>query len=233
MHLHADDMMTREKMVAYHDSYAKAMERYGLRHGVRGSEVRHTTTAQYYHDLKRQTGELEANMRQLQTEQRQAERQLDKVKKDINSEKFEAVNTEAKAAFVTKVNSLLGRNRLKAERKKLQRCISPPCYFPYVEKLLPLIGFCRNTLNFSEKEIRGLCKLKQVRLKDDFYSLKFNSEFRNENAAFSFEEDKNRKEHYLICVNNIPLVQWFRQKAHERRYGLEITSTKQGKALKI
>lgn len=119
MHLHADDIITREKMVAYHDSYAKAMERYGLRHGVRGSEVRHTTTAQYYHDLKRQTGELEANMRQLQTEQRQAERQLDKVKKDINSEKFEAVNTEAKAAFVTKVNSLLGRNRLKAERKKL------------------------------------------------------------------------------------------------------------------
>ena len=52
------------------------MEKYGLLLGVRGSEARHTTTAQYYRDLKRQTGELEANMRQLQTEQQQAEQQL-------------------------------------------------------------------------------------------------------------------------------------------------------------
>ena len=31
--------------------------------GVRGSEARHTTTAQYYRDLKRRTGELEVNVR--------------------------------------------------------------------------------------------------------------------------------------------------------------------------
>ena len=50
----ADDVLTREKLVAYHDSYAKAMEKYGLQRGIRGSEARHTTTAQYYRDLKRQ-----------------------------------------------------------------------------------------------------------------------------------------------------------------------------------
>lgn len=69
----ADDLLTRERLVAYHDSYAAAMAKYGLQRGIRGSEARHTTTAQYYRDLKRQTGELEANVRQLQTEQRQAE----------------------------------------------------------------------------------------------------------------------------------------------------------------
>lgn len=74
----ADDVLTREKLVAYHDSYAKAMEKYGLQRGIRGSEARHTTTAQYYRDLKRQTGELEANVQQLQTEQQQAEQQLNK-----------------------------------------------------------------------------------------------------------------------------------------------------------
>lgn len=43
----ADDVLTREKLVAYHDCCAKAMEKYGLQRGVRGSEARHTTTAQY------------------------------------------------------------------------------------------------------------------------------------------------------------------------------------------
>lgn len=119
----ADDVLTREKLVAYHDSYAEAMAKYGLQRGVRGSEARHVTTAQYYRDLKRQTGELEANVRQLQTEQRQAEQQLDEVKREIKSEKLEAAKTEAKAALVTKVGSLLGSGRLKeleADNRTLQ-----------------------------------------------------------------------------------------------------------------
>ena len=109
----ADDLLTRERLVAYHDSYAKAMAKYGLQRGVRGSEARHTTTAQYYRDLKRQTGKLEANVQQLQTEQRQAEQLLNEVKQEIKSEKLEAAKTEAKTAFVSKVGSLFGSGKLK------------------------------------------------------------------------------------------------------------------------
>lgn len=262
----ADDVLTREKLVTYHDSYAKAMEKYGLQRGVRGSEARHTTTAQYYRDLKRQTGELEANVQQLQTEQQQAEQQLGEVRQEVKSEKLEAAKTEAKAAFVAKVGSLFGSNKLKEEREELQQRISAlenqnkeliqhiktmerehkeertkfneyvdkiQRYFPYVEKLLPLIDFCQNTLKFSERVIQELCKLKEIRLKGDFYSTEFNRKFHDENAAFIFKEDKNRKGHYHICVNGIPLVQWFRQKANEWRNGLRIASTRQDKGLKI
>lgn len=119
----ADDLMSRERLVAYHDSYAKAMAKYGLQRGVRGSEARHTTTTQYYRDLKRQTGELEANVQQLQTEQRQAERQLDEVRKEIKSEKLEAAKTETKTALVAKVGSLFGSGKLKeleADNRTLQ-----------------------------------------------------------------------------------------------------------------
>lgn len=167
---------------------------------------------------------------------------------------------------MAKVSSLLGSNKLKAEREELQQHISVlesqneeliwhietmerehkeertkfneymdkiQCYFPHVEKLLPLIDFCRNTLKFSERVIQELCKLKKVRLKGNFYSPEFNRKFRDESAAFSFEEDKNRKGHYHICVNDIPLVQWFRQKANEWRTGLGIAPTRQDKGLKI
>lgn len=96
----ADDVLTHEKLVTYHDSYARVMEKYGLQRGVRGSEARHTTTAQYYRDLIRQTGELEANMRQLQTEQQQAKQQLDEVRQEVKSEKLEAAKTEAKATVL-------------------------------------------------------------------------------------------------------------------------------------
>ena len=119
----ADDLLTRERLVAYHDSYAEAMAKYGLHRGIRGSEARHTTTAQYYRDLKRQTGELETNVRQLQTEQKQAERLLAEVRKEIKSEKLEAAKTETKTALVAKVGSLLGSGKLKeleADNRTLQ-----------------------------------------------------------------------------------------------------------------
>lgn len=119
------------------------------------------------------------------------------------------------------------RTKFNEYMDKIQR------YFPYVEKLLPLIDFCRNTLKFSERVIQELCKLKKVRLKGDFYSPEFNRKFRDENAAFSFEEDKNRKGHYYICVNDVPLIQWFRQKAQEWRNGLGIAPTRQDKGLNI
>ena len=262
----ADDVLTREKLSAYHDNYAEAMAKYGLQRGIRGSEARHTTTAQYYRDLKRQTGELEANVQQLQTERQQAEQKLDEVKQGIKSEKLEAAKTEAKAALVAKVGSLLGGGKLKAEREGFQQRIAElenqnarleqyikqmecehqtQCskfgeyidkvkrYFPHVDKLLPLIDFCRNTLHFSEQIIQELCKLKKVKLKGDFYSPEFNRKFHAEGAAFSFEEDKSRTGHFRICVNDIPLVQWFRQKAHEWRNGLGITTQKQSNGMKI
>ncbi|GFH98768.1 MULTISPECIES: MobV family relaxase [Bacteroidales] len=262
----ADDVLTREKLTAYHDSYAEAMAKHGLQRGIRGSEARHITTAQYYRDLKRQTGELEVNVQQLQTERQQAEQKLDEVKKEIRSEKLEAAKTEAKAALVAKVGSFLGGGKLKAERegfqqriaelenqnarleqhiKQMEREHQAQCskfseymdkvkrYFPHVEKLLPLIDFCRNTLHFSEQIIQELCKLKKVNLKGDFYSPEFNRKFHAEGAAFSFEEDKSRTGRFHICVNNIPLVQWFRQKAHEWRNGLGLTTPKQGNRMKI
>ena len=49
----------------------------------------------------------------LQTEQQQAEQQLDEVRQEVKSEKLEAAKTEAKAAFVAKVGSLLGGGKLK------------------------------------------------------------------------------------------------------------------------
>ena len=109
----ADDVLNREKLVAYHDDYAKVMERYGLQRGVRGSEARHTTTAQYYRDLKRQTGELETDVQQLQIEKQEAEKQLKQVKREINTEKLEVVKTEAKTALIAKVGSLLGSGEIK------------------------------------------------------------------------------------------------------------------------
>ena len=55
----ADDLFNRQTLISYHDGYAKVMAKYGLQRGVRGSEARHTTTTQYYRELKKMNDTLE------------------------------------------------------------------------------------------------------------------------------------------------------------------------------
>lgn len=109
----ADDVLNRDKLIGYHDDYSKIMDKYGLHRGVRGSEARHVTTAQYYRDLKRQTGELETGVQQLQSAKDEAEKQLKQVKKEIKTDRLEAVKTEAKTAIIAKVGSFLGSGEIK------------------------------------------------------------------------------------------------------------------------
>jgi hypothetical protein len=47
----ADDVMARNKLKEYQDTYAETMNKYGLQRGVDGSEARHISTQQYYRDL--------------------------------------------------------------------------------------------------------------------------------------------------------------------------------------
>lgn len=117
----ADDVLNRDRLIAYHDDYAKAMAKYGLQRGVRGSEARHITTAQYYRDLKRQTGELETDVQQLHSEKKEAEKRLLQVKREIGTERLEVAKTEAKTALIAKVGSLLGSGEIKELKQENQQ----------------------------------------------------------------------------------------------------------------
>ena len=73
------------------------------------------------------SGELEASVRQLQAEQEEAEKLLETARKEINTQKLEAVKVEAKTAIIAKVGSLLGSGKIKeleADNRSLQNEIA-------------------------------------------------------------------------------------------------------------
>ena len=108
------------------------------------------------------------------------------------------------------------RTKFNEYMDKIQR------YFPLCGKAVTVDWLLPEHFDFSEGLIQKLCKLKKIRLKGDFYSPEFNRKFRDESAASSFEKDKNRKGHYHICVNDIPLIQWFREKAMNGKMDWEL-----------
>ena len=65
--------------------------------------------------------ELEENVRQLQAEQEEAEKRLETARKEINTQKLEAVKVEAKTAIIAKVGSLLGSGEIKELKQENQQ----------------------------------------------------------------------------------------------------------------
>ena len=114
----ADDLLTRERLVAYHDSYAAAMAKYGLQRGIRGSEARHTTTMQYYRDLKKKNETLETETRLLQEKKAEAQEELKRAKKEVQTEKLKGAATTAATNIAESVVSLFGSNKVKALERR-------------------------------------------------------------------------------------------------------------------
>lgn len=86
----ADDLLNRQNLIGYHDSYATVMSEYGWGRGVCGSEVRHTTTTQYYRgEVRKMSNTLDMETKRLQ--EQKAEEELKQVKSEIRTDKLKRV----------------------------------------------------------------------------------------------------------------------------------------------
>lgn len=84
--LSADDIMTRENLTRFQDTYAEAMAQFGLERGIRGSEARHVDQHEYYRQCQIHKKDLKQDVAALSTERKQLDTEtqsLEKRKKEL------------------------------------------------------------------------------------------------------------------------------------------------------
>ena len=267
----ADDLFNRQSLIAYHDNYARVMAKYGLQRGVRGSEARHTTTMQYYRDLKKKNETLETEARLLQEKKAEAQEELKQVKAEIRTDKLKIAATDTATALASSVGSLFGSGKMKSlerrnedlqdrileledearqrerqQAKQIQairnayeqqhRKLSEFTdfvrrYFPYVEKLLPVINFLRDRLGFNDGIIRRLCEFKEVGIKGELYSREFNQHFKANGAVCSLKQDTEGR--FELNIDGVSHINWFRRKKEEFMEALSVPKRKQNRSIKL
>ena len=267
----ADDLFNRQTLIAYHDNYARVMTKYGLQRGVRGSEARHTTTMQYYRDLKKKNETLETEARLLQEKKAEAQEELKQVKAEIRTDKLKIAATDTATALANSVGSLFGSGKMKSlerrnedlqdrilelenearqrerqQAKQIQeirnayeqqhRKLSEFTdfvrrYFPYVEKLMPVINFLRERLGFNDGIIRRLCEFKEVGIKGELYSSEFNRSFDTRHSVCSIKQDESGK--FDFKIDGVSHVSWFRKKMNEFRETIGIPKQRQDRGIKL
>lgn len=114
----ADDVLTRDKLIAPHDNYAQVMARYGLQRGVCGSKAKHTTTLQYYRELKKKNAEMESGLQKLQEQKTDAKKELQQVKNEIRTDRLKGATPTAVINIAESLGSLFGGNKFKQLEKE-------------------------------------------------------------------------------------------------------------------
>ena len=278
----ADDVMARHRLKHYQDTYAQAMNKYGLQRGVDGSLARHISTMQYYKQLVEQQDSLQENIENLLGLEEEAMKKLKQVKGEINVQKMKGAAVNATTAIADGVSSLFGGSKVKkleAENENLKRNIVNlqkqvqaeqreqtkmenrhsseinrvdrsyrqkiaeydnrleliDTYFPIVKELMPIAEQCRE-VGFTEELTRRIVSLQPVEFKGRLYSKEYKEKFRTEHSTATVERDPQEKGKFRLCIDGIPILDWFRKKFQEIKEKLGLNTpveNKQRKGLKI
>lgn len=278
----ADDVMARHRLKHYQDTYAQAMNKYGLQRGVDGSLARHISTMQYYKQLVEQQDSLQENIENLLGLEEEAMKKLKQVKGEINVQKMKGAAVNATTAIADGVSSLFGGSkvkRLEAENENLKRNIVNlqkqvqaeqreqtkmenrhsseinkvdrsyrqkiaeydnrleliDTYFPIVKELIPIAEQCRE-VGFTEELTRRIVSLQPVEFKGRLYSKEYKEKFRTEHSTATVERNPQEKGKFRLCIDGIPILDWFRKKYQEIKEKLGLNTpveNKQRKGLKI
>ena len=78
-------------------------------------------------------------------------------------------------------------------------------YFPYVEKLMPMIKYLSEKMGFNDNLIKALCTFKEIPVKGKLYSTMFNQLCSADGAICSLMEDKEGRFNLRIDVYCITL----------------------------
>ena len=278
----ADDVMARHRLKHYQDTYAQAMNKYGLQRGVDGSLARHISTMQYYKQLVEQQDSMQENIENLLGLEEEAMKKLKQVKGEINVQKMKGAAVNATTAIADGVSSLFGGSKVKkleAENENLKRNIVNlqkqvqaeqreqtkmenrhsseinrvdrsyrqkiaeydnrleliDTYFPIVKELIPIAEQCRE-VGFTEELTRRIVSLQPVEFKGRLYSKEYKEKFRTEHSTATVERDPQEKGKFRLCIDGVPILDWFRKKFQEIKEKLGLNTpveNKQRKGLKI
>ena len=234
----ADDVMARNKLKHYQNTYATVMAKYGLRRGIEGSEAKHISTAEYYRNLHLQNQQLEQEKNNKQFE-------LKSIEKNISSKKviesFTNALTGSKTKRLEKENEQM-KSKLNTintsndrEKKKLHESVSKLentlekqnkvidkvlQYHPEINYTLAIVIECEK-MGLPPELIKKLLDKKEIYISGEIYSSRHFKSFKVEKLKLSIEFDQKEKSKTLK-IAGVQCQKWLEEKYKEGLKGNSI-----------
>ncbi|NLK93219.1 MAG: mobilization protein BmpH [Bacteroidales bacterium] len=215
----ADDVMTRENLERFQDTYAEKMQKYGLGRGIKGSEARHISTPQYYRELYQQNEYLKEDIECLQEQKQDV---YDKVRdlydrKDEAREKFLNMHeyTQQKETEISKLKTRIEQLKQDYEPYKAQDDINLLLdVFPHLSERLRIAQLCKN-VGLAIDTIKQLFKGDAVAVTGKLYSSEHDQSFSVQDAKLQLFKERKDSDKLKLSINGKNILDWFKQKYQE------------------
>ncbi|WP_392436646.1 MobV family relaxase [Cruoricaptor ignavus] len=224
----ADDVMARNKLKHYQNTYAAAMAKYGLRRGIEGSEAKHISTSEYYRDLHLQNQQLEKEKNQKQSELKAIEKNIsskriienfanaitgsktkklekenEQMKKEMNILRID--NDREKGKMQDSVSKL--ENTLEKQNKVFDKVLK---YHPEVKDSLPIVTECEK-MRLPPELIKKLLEKQEIHISGEIYSSRYFKSFKVESLKLSIEYDTTEK-NKILKIEGTQSQKWLEEK---------------------
>lgn len=173
-----------------------------------------------------------SKVKRLEAENENLKRNIVNLQKQVQAEQREQTKMENRHS--SEINRVDRSYRQKiAEYDNRLELIDT--YFPIVKELMPIAEQCRE-VGFTEELTRRIVSLQPVEFKGRLYSKEYKEKFRTEHSTATVERTPQEKGKFRLCIDGIPILDWFRKKFQEIKEKLGLNTpveNKQRKGLKI
>lgn len=173
-----------------------------------------------------------SKVKRLEAENENLKRNIVNLQKQVQAEQREQTKMENRHS--SEINRVDRSYRQKiAEYDNRLELIDT--YFPIVKELMPIAEQCRE-VGFTEELTRRIVSLQPVEFKGRLYSKEYKEKFRTEHSTATVERNPREKGKFRLCIDGIPILDWFRKKFQEIKEKLGLNTpveNKQRKGLKI
>lgn len=215
----ADDVMTRENLKSFQDTYAEAMAKYGLQRGIDGSEAKHTTNQEYYRELFVQKDELQEYVEVLQEEKAEINEKIRDLydRKDEAREKFLNMHeyNKQKETEISETESRLEQLKKDYEPYKAQEDMDLFFgVFPKLNEHLRTVQLCK-VIGLTVETIKKLFNGEIVPVTGKLHSPEHDQDFNVQDAKLQLFKEQDNPNKFRLSLNGQNILDWFRQKYQE------------------
>ncbi|GAE86145.1 MobV family relaxase [Bacteroides reticulotermitis] len=217
----ADDVMTRDNLERFQDTYAEKMEKYGLQRGIRGSEARHIDTPKHYRDLYVKNEELKEKIEYLEEERQEVYEKVRDMydRKDEAREKFLNMHeyNKQKETEISVTESRLEQLRQDYEPYRAQEDMDLFFgVFPKLSEHLRIVQLCKG-IGLTIESIRKLFNGEAVPVTGKLYSPEHDQDFSVQDAKLQLFKEQDNSDRFRLSLNGQNIIDWFRQKFQEAK----------------
>ena len=162
-----------------------------------------------------------SKVKRLEAENESLRQDIVKLQKRVQAEQREQKEMEHR--HNSDINKI-GRSYQQKIREYDNRLKQIDTYFPIVTELLPIAEQCRE-VGFTEELTRKIVSLQPIGFKGRLYSKEHNEKFRTEHSTATVERNPLEKGKFRLCIDGMPILEWFRMKFQELKEKLGVSHT--------